>query len=199
MPQLFPTQDPFETLYQRIASLERKITKLERNAIPTVPIYDWDHPPDDPVEGQHAIFINAPASGSSGLAFYRDNTHSVGAGFSDVTNWSYVAGAALLTLTDPQAPIVKESGIYGVTASMLTFDPQDGKVGNITLDGNSAAGIDLFAQQSFPLDDVPGSTPCGTATFVGYLAKDDTLDVLLSHTHDSDLVFGIFITVQLIS
>ena len=61
MPQSWPTDNVFETLYQKIKMLEDRIKELEENPVPTIPIYDWDFPPDDPVEGQHAIFINAPA------------------------------------------------------------------------------------------------------------------------------------------
>lgn len=60
MPQSYPTQDPFDTLYQQLDVLSGRIKELEVNSIPTVPVYDWSNPPQDAVEGQVARFINAP-------------------------------------------------------------------------------------------------------------------------------------------
>jgi len=88
MPQLQPSRDPFESIYQRLDALEKRLKRTEENPYPTVPVYDWDEKPQDAIDGQVARFINVPDSASSlipyGHAVYIDgqpNTITVPTGF----------------------------------------------------------------------------------------------------------------------
>lgn len=42
-------------LLDRIVALEKRVTRLENNAAPTIPVYDSAQWPDDAVEGQIVI------------------------------------------------------------------------------------------------------------------------------------------------
>lgn len=55
-----PARTGDDWLYKRIEELERKVEQIDNRAYPTVPIYDYDALPDDPIEGQIAVIANAP-------------------------------------------------------------------------------------------------------------------------------------------
>jgi hypothetical protein len=77
-----PAKSGSDWYYKRIEELERRVKQLENEAQVTVPTYDWNYPPQDPVEGQVAMFINAPDSpfesaGNYGHGLLVDNTFTV--------------------------------------------------------------------------------------------------------------------------
>lgn len=57
-----PPQDGFDFIYNRLLELERRVKELETKAYVSIPKYDWENPPDDPFQGQIALFINTPGS-----------------------------------------------------------------------------------------------------------------------------------------
>src|SRR5215831_10621062 len=116
-----PPNMPDDWLYRRIQELERRVNQLETSNSPTIPTYDWDNPPDDPVEGQVALFINTPdlpltASTDLEASYYFLSTTASGP-LSAYTSYpfdstSLATGSELLDVSDESNPFVKKDGIY---------------------------------------------------------------------------------------
>lgn len=64
-----PPKGPDDWIYRRLEELERRVDQIDNRSYPTVPIYDYNALPDDPIEGQIAIIANAPEVAASVQAF----------------------------------------------------------------------------------------------------------------------------------
>lgn len=131
------------------------------------------------------------------------NTTAITAGQNLTWSWTYSTGsAALLDLSDPFGPVILESGIYAISATMLGTARTSGQTATITLDVGSGA-LQFFAESDFPLQGQPNSPtthfPAGTATGVWYIPAGQSFDAIGWHSNATNLSFKFFGYVQRIS
>jgi len=182
--QRTPPQRPDDWTYRRIQELERRVNQLENLNNPTIPTYDWNHPPDDPIEGQVALFVNAPDTnagtevagadgrsvGTSGLTDF----HWIVSG--DTPDWfGYFGG-------DDRNPEVKVDGVYTVFAESDAAGITAGKKGFFTVT------IPTFVEPLeaiIPLDYLRGFTFAATM----HLSANQFFAATISHDNSSSLTF----------
>lgn len=107
--------DPFDYIHRRIDELHHHVGELRNNSTPTVPVYDYNSLPPDPVEGQQAIITNVPdpsrqMSGSSSASIAPGETKFQWVLDSDDYGW---LDYTVYGLTDP---VFTQVGTYSVIA-----------------------------------------------------------------------------------
>lgn len=124
MPERIPFgSDPFSILHRRLDDAFSQINRINNNSYPIIPTYDWENPPQDAIEGQIALFNNAPgiSSGTTTREQLASSTDLVlNTGSQDFLYWdgSYLHTGDVLDVTDPQHPVVKVAGIYAVSITV---------------------------------------------------------------------------------
>ena len=126
MPFNKPPKTQEEYLIRRIDDLERRFDAFKNRHRPTVPIYDYTAPPNDAVEGQIAVMLNAPPIsagggliGDSKVAQLNGSDTTIAA--NTLTALAFVPDSSYtwIDFTDPVNIVLLEAGTYAMTFNGL--------------------------------------------------------------------------------